>query len=192
MTYHRSVCHNSVKLPRWLEFIGLILGGLSMQGSALSWAATHRQHHKHVGTTKDPHSPKHYGVWFVHTFGYAFSKIDPRMAANLFRTHHAIWHKYYYWIFGTILVSSLFLLPFNLALAIFWAPVAIVFQFENLSNTWVHSWSEDIPQNVPMANLILGGEAWHANHHDHAGTVRLHKWDILGAVLEKLFKKDNT
>lgn len=189
MTYHRSVCHNAVKLPLWLEFIGLILGGLSMQGSALSWAATHRQHHRYVGTQQDPHSPKFFGVWFVHVFGYAFSKIDPRFAANLFRTRHAVWHKYYYWIFGTILIGSLFVLPFNLALALFWAPVAIVFQFENCSNTWTHGWSKDIPQNIPLANIILGGEAWHATHHDQAGLVRFHKYDILGWALEKCFPK---
>lgn len=189
MTYHRSVCHNAVKLPKWLEFIGLLLGGLSMQGSALSWAATHRQHHRFVGTHQDPHSPKFFGVWFVHVFGYAFSRIDPRYAANLFRTHHAIWHKYYYWIFGSILVGSLIVLPVNLALALFWAPIAIVFQFENCSNTWLHGWSKDVPQNIVAANIILGGEAWHATHHEHAHLVRMHKWDLLGAVLEKLFVK---
>jgi stearoyl-CoA desaturase (delta-9 desaturase) len=189
LTYHRSVCHNAVKLPKAIEFIGLFLGGLAMQGSALSWAATHRQHHKHVGTEKDPHSPKHFGVLFIHIFGYAFSKIDPRLAANLFRTHHATWHKYYYWIYAPILLGSFVVLPFDLALAIFWAPIALVFQFENLSNTWAHSWSKDIPANVPLANMILGGEAWHKTHHDKAGLLRLHKYDILGYLAEKLFKK---
>lgn len=189
ITYHRSICHQSVELPRWLEFIGLLLGGLSMQGSALSWTAAHRQHHRYVGTNKDPHSPKFFGVLFIHLFGYSFSKIDPRFAANLFRTHHAIWHKYYYYIFGTILFSSFLYLDFNLALALFWAPIAIVFQFENCLNTWVHGWGKDIPQNIPVANIILGGEAWHKEHHDKAYLVRFHKYDVLGYILEKLFKK---
>lgn len=189
LTYHRSICHNAVKMPKVAEFIGLFLGGLAMQGSALSWTATHRQHHKHVGTEKDPHSPKHYGVWFIHLFGYSFSKIDPRLAANLFRTHHAIWHKYYYFIYAPILLGSFLFLPFEVALAIFWAPIAIVFQFENLSNTWTHSWSEDIPKNVPLANVILGGEAWHENHHKNAGRLCFHKYDLLGHLAEKIFKK---
>ena len=69
MTYHRSISHNAVVLPKWLEFIGLFLGGLSLQGSALSWAATHRQHHRYYGTEKDPHSPKAMGVWYIQIFG---------------------------------------------------------------------------------------------------------------------------
>lgn len=188
MTYHRSIAHNSIKLPNWLEFIGLFLGGLSMQGSALSWAATHRQHHRYQGEEKDPHSPKQLGSWYIHLFGYCFSKIDPRGVAKLFHTHHYYWHKYYYWIYVPILLGSLFLLPFNLALALFFAPIAIVFQLENFINTWTHKWDEDIPVNVPVVNLFVGGEAWHENHHKHPSNLRFHKYDLLGYVLEKAFK----
>jgi fatty-acid desaturase len=190
MTYHRSISHNAVQLPRWLEFIGLFVAGLSMQGSALSWAAVHRQHHRFQGNDKDPHSPKIMGVWYVQIFGYGFSKIDPRSVANLFKTHHAVWHKYYYWIYVPILVGSLFLLPFNLALALFWAPIAIVFHFEGFINTWTHDWAKDIPSNRVWVNLFVGGEAWHKNHHDRPGDVRFHKYDVLGIILEKFFKKN--
>jgi stearoyl-CoA desaturase (delta-9 desaturase) len=189
MTYHRSISHNAVKLPRWLEFIGLFLAGLSMQGSALSWTATHRQHHRFQGTEKDPHSPKFLGSWYIHTFGYVFSTIDFRSVAKLFHTHHFTWHKYYYKIYSIILLSSLIILPFNIALAVFFAPIAIIFQFENFVNTWTHKWDKDEPTNVPVVNLFVGGEAWHENHHDHPSNIRFHKYDILGWALEKLFVK---
>jgi len=188
MTYHRSISHNAIKLPKYIEFIGLFLAGLSMQGSALSWAATHRQHHKYQGEDKDPHSPKYVGSWYLHLFGYTFSKVDARSVAKMFKTHHYYWHKYYYLIYGIILLGSLLLLPFNLALALFFAPIAIVFQFENFINTWTHKWDEDIPVNVPVVNLFVGGEAWHENHHKHPSNLRFHKYDLLGYVLQKAFK----
>lgn len=190
MTYHRAISHNAVVLPKWLEFIGLFLAGLSMQGSALSWSAVHRQHHRYQGTEKDPHSTKVMGTWYVQMFGYSFSKVDSRSVANLFKTHHAVWHRYYYWIYVPILVGSLLVLPFDLALAIFWAPIAVVFHFEGFINTWSHDWGNDVPSNRPWVNLFIGGEAWHETHHSHPGQIRLHKYDVLGWVLEKCFLKN--
>ena len=189
MTYHRSISHNAVVLPRWLEFIGLFLGGLSLQGSALSWAAIHRQHHKYSGEEKDPHSPKVMGTWYVQIFGYAFSKTDVRSVAKLFYSHHGIWHKYYYYIYLPIIIGSVFVLPLNWALALFWAPIAIVFHFEGFINTWTHDWGNDIPSNRPWVNLFVGGESWHKNHHDHPGQLRFHKYDILGYFLERYISK---
>jgi stearoyl-CoA desaturase (delta-9 desaturase) len=187
--YHRVVSHQAVKVPKWLEMLGCFIAGFSMQGSALSWTATHRQHHKYQGTNKDPHSPKIMGTWYVQLFGYSFSKIDPKFAGSLLRTYHVLWHRYYYWIYLPIIIGSLFILPFNLALAIFWAPIAIVFHFEGFINTWTHDWSRDVPSNKFLVNFFIGGEAYHENHHRYPGNVRFHKYDLLGYVLEKVFKK---
>ena len=190
MVYHRVTSHNVVKLPRIVEFIGLFLGGLSMQGSALSWAAVHVQHHRNQGTEKDPHSPRHLGSWYIHLFGYAFRKIDPRPVVRILKNkpHLYFWEKYYYKIYGFILLASLFVLPFDLALAIFFAPIAIVFQFENFINTWAHDWDNDVPSDKPMVNLFIIGEGWHKVHHDNPGQIRLHKYDVLGYLLERFFK----
>jgi stearoyl-CoA desaturase (delta-9 desaturase) len=187
MTYHRAISHNAIQLPGWLEYFGLFLAGFSLQGSALSWSVVHRAHHKYQGTEKDPHSTKIMGSWYVQLFGYSFSKVDPRHAANLLKTHHVVWHKYYYWIYLPIILTSLFVLPFNLALAIFWAPIALTFHFEGFINTWTHDWNNDVPSNKPWVNLFIGGEAWHKNHHNRPGRARFHKYDILGYLLEKLF-----
>ncbi len=186
MTYHRSVSHNAVKLPKWLEFIGLVFGGLSFQGSAISWAATHRQHHQFMGTEKDPHSPKHLSSWYVQLFAYTFSKIEFRSVVKLLRTHHSYWHKYYYYIFVPVLVLALVFLPFNLALGLFFAPIALTFHVVNFVNTWTHAWDKDIPSNVPLSYFFLGGEAWHEVHHTHPNKLRYHKYDVLGYFLEKI------
>lgn len=184
--YHRVICHNVVKLPKLLEYLGVFIAGLSMQGSALSWAATHRQHHKYQGTAKDPHSPKFLGSWYVQLFGYAFSKIDARFAAGFVGTYHATWHKYYYWIYAPILLGSLFLMPFNLALAIFWAPVALAFHFEGLTNTSTHAWGKDVPTNKLWVNAFMFCEGWHKIHHDYPSKARLSRYDLVGIALEKL------
>jgi fatty-acid desaturase len=188
-TYHRVVSHNAAKIPKILEYIGVFIGGLSMQGSALSWSATHRQHHKYQGTERDPHSPKYLGAWYVQLFGYAFSKIDPRFAASFIGTYHATWHKYYYWIYAPVLFGSLAILPFDVAIAVFWAPIAMAFHFEGLTNTSTHSWNRDVPANKMWVNAFMFCEGWHKTHHDSPGLVRLSKYDAVGFVLQKLHKK---
>jgi len=189
MTYHRAISHRSVTLPKWLEYFGVFVGGLGMQGSALSWAASHRQHHKYLGTTKDPHSPRLLGSWYIHLFGYTFRKIDMRLAGNLLKTYHVTWHRYYYWIYLPIIIGSLLILPFNWSLAIFWAPIAIAFQSENLVGTWTHDWKKDTPIDVPFVNLFVLGEAFHEHHHAYPQDYRFHKYDLVGIFLEKFIVK---
>lgn len=187
--YHRVICHNVVKLPKILEYIGVFIGGLSMQGSALSWTATHRQHHKYQGQEKDPHSPKYLGAWYVQLFGYAFSKIDAKFVAGFKDTYHITWHKYYYWIYAPILLLSLFVLPFNIALAVLWCPIALSFHFEGLTNTATHAWNKDVPTNKGWVNMFMLCEGWHKTHHDYPSKARLHKYDVIGISLEKLNKR---
>jgi len=189
LTYHRAIAHQSVKLPLWLEVFGTIIGGFAMQGSALSWAIVHRTHHVHSGTEKDPHSPKQLGSWYVTIFGYVFSKAMPKYSVKLLRTWHSTFHKWYYPIYGTILLTSLVVLPFSLALALFWAPIAIVFQFENFVNTWLHSWDKDKPVNNQWVQLFVLGEAYHENHHADSKLFRFGKYDLVGWVLEKTLCK---
>jgi fatty-acid desaturase len=185
LTFHRALAHQSVKLPLWLEVVGSIIGGFAMQGSPLSWAVVHRTHHAHSGEEKDPHSPKQLGTWYVTIFGYSFSKSIPRYSVKLFRTWHAKFHKWYYPIYGTILIGSFFVLPFDLALALFWAPIAIVYQFENFVNTWLHSWNKDVPVNNQWVQLFVLGEAYHHNHHEDSKRVRFGKYDLIGWIAEK-------
>jgi|TARA_B100001094_G_C18192764_1_gene808434 stearoyl-CoA desaturase (delta-9 desaturase) len=189
LTFHRALAHQSVKLPLWLEVLGSIIGGFAMQGSPLSWAVVHRTHHAHTATEKDPHSPKHLGSWYVTIFGYAFSKSIPKYSIKLMRTWHATFHKYYYPVYGAILIGSLLVLPFETALAIFWAPIAIVFQFENFVNTWLHSWNKDVPVNNHWVQLFVLGEAYHQNHHDDSKRLRFGKYDLVGWIAERLFVK---
>jgi stearoyl-CoA desaturase (Delta-9 desaturase) len=66
--YHRSLTHRAVLLNRWLA------RGLTwyMQGMAftppLTWVATHRLHHAHTDTPRDPYSPAFHGFFNVLLF----------------------------------------------------------------------------------------------------------------------------
>lgn len=185
LTFHRALSHNAIVLPKWLEVIGSFIGGFAMQGSPLSWAVVHRTHHAHTATEKDPHSPKYLGSWYVTIFGYAFSRSIPKYSVKLLKTWHATFHKWYYPIYGTILIGSLFVLPFDLALALFWAPIAIVFQFENFVNTWLHNWDKDVPVNNQWVQFFVLGEAYHHNHHEDSKRLRFGKYDLVGYLAEK-------
>lgn len=188
LVYHRAIAHQSIKLPFWLELLGSFIGGFAMQGSPLSWAIFHRTHHVHNATDKDPQSPGYLGSLYVTVFGYAFSEAIPKYSLRLMRTWHTKFHKYYYPIYGTILVGSLFLLPFDLALAIFWAPAAIVFQFNAFVNTWLHSWNKDVPINSNWAQPFVLGESYHYNHHEDSKRLRFGKYDLVGWFAEKFIR----
>jgi len=60
--YHRGLAHGAVELsPRLRAFTahaGIWLTGLDPKG----WVCMHRRHHAYSDTTKDPHSPVHYGL----------------------------------------------------------------------------------------------------------------------------------
>ena len=45
------------------------------------------------------------------------------------------------------------------------------------------------PANVPLLNFIAPGEGWHKNHHDKPMSIKLHKYDIAGFIIERIFTK---
>ena len=63
--YHRYLSHKSFKLRAPAEFMVLLAGSLSGEGSPMTWAATHRLHHHKSDQPGDPHSPL-IGAWWSH------------------------------------------------------------------------------------------------------------------------------
>jgi sn-2 palmitoyl-lipid 9-desaturase len=66
MGYHRLLTHGSFKTYRPVRWLLAFLGGLSGEGSALTWVANHRKHHVHSDKEGDPHSPRD-GAWWSRT-----------------------------------------------------------------------------------------------------------------------------
>ncbi|HEY4308913.1 MAG TPA: fatty acid desaturase [Pirellulales bacterium] len=57
LAFHRMLTHQSLKLPRWLEYSFSTLAVCCLQDSPARWVAIHRMHHQHSDEQSDPHSP---------------------------------------------------------------------------------------------------------------------------------------
>ena len=79
MGYHRCLTHGSFKTYRPVRWLLAFLGGLSGEGSALTWVANHRKHHHFSDKHGDPHSPRDgswwsHMLWFMPNFGRRWHK----------------------------------------------------------------------------------------------------------------------
>ncbi len=100
--YYRLFTHRSFRPKRWLKLALAAGGSLAMEGTLVSWVATHRRHHRLSDAPGDPHSPHAFGPGlvgplrgFVHAHvGWLF-RSDPTSetayASDLLRDnlHHA-------------------------------------------------------------------------------------------------------
>lgn len=70
--YHRLWAHRSFRATIPVKLFYACFGASAGLGSAKSWAAMHRAHHRYIDTEKDPHSIRR-GIWFAH-MGWALTK----------------------------------------------------------------------------------------------------------------------
>ena len=54
---HRLIAHRSFQAPRLVIWLGALLATSAGQMGPSWWVAHHRQHHRHVDTPADPHTP---------------------------------------------------------------------------------------------------------------------------------------
>lgn len=54
---HRLIAHRSYQAPRPIIWLGALVATSAGQMGPSWWVAHHRQHHRHVDTTADPHTP---------------------------------------------------------------------------------------------------------------------------------------
>lgn len=67
--YHRLIAHRSFEAPRPVWWIGSWIAASAGQMGPSWWTAHHHQHHRHVDTSADPHTPLHpragwAGFWY--------------------------------------------------------------------------------------------------------------------------------
>ena len=185
MGYHRLLTHRSFECPVWFERFITLCATIGLTGPAIDWVAIHKAHHRFADTEKDPHSPDHLGVFRVH-FLTMFTKVDIKYAGRLLKDKFLLFQRKYYFVLNLIYATALFFVdPFALIYA--WLfPAAILI----LLGTSVLSINHR--NNKPHDNIIHGlltwGEGFHETHHENPNKVRLHKYDITGLLIERMFR----
>lgn len=185
--YHRYFTHKSFKTSWYLEIIMLVFGLICGGRSALTWVGVHRMHHSNSDTFQDPHSPKFKGIWTVLTSRWRVHHIPKKYISDLIKNPRIIFfHKYgKYLHFMYAIVMMIIGYEYFLIFVAF--PFLLSWLGFGLLNVFAHKSGE--PKNVLWLNIFAPGEAWHKNHHEHPKEFRLHKYDIAGWTIEKIFTK---
>jgi fatty-acid desaturase len=186
MTYHRLLTHRSFSCPKWLEYILSFIATFSLTGSAITWIAIHRKHHKYADTEKDPHSPDHLGFLKVQ-FLTAFAEVEGKYATDLMRSKFYKWQHNHYIKLIYSLAIILFLINPMLVVYLYLFPAGLTLFFGTLILSLAHD--DYKPRTVLWLAFLTFGDAFHDTHHENPNNYRLHKYDLIGWIIENLFIK---
>lgn len=175
----------------------LFMGTILSLGSNISWAATHRKHHKHTDKDGDPHSIHlgDKGLWrSLKLYFYYFPTyhISPKEVKDLMDDPiHRWFHKNYYYV---ILFYVSFLAAIDPVYVAYFYVIPVLYVHTGISyitvtahSIWIGNLfgyknfkADDHSFNSRIAALLLPGEGNHHNHHKYPGSVqnKLKPWDI--------------
>jgi fatty-acid desaturase len=204
MGYHRLLTHQSFQTYRPIRWLLAFLGGLSGEGSALTWVAQHRKHHAHSDEDGDPHSPMHgnwwsHLLWFMPDFGRKWHKeLLNRYAPDITKDKMMVVLHYMFLPSHFLLGGVLFLMgyfgPESWGLGSAWSGWSMVFwglgvrMVYVLHVTWfvnsaTHLWgyrnyeTGDNSRNLWWVAILAWGEGWHNNHHAYQRVASQgHRW----------------
>lgn len=188
--YHRMLTHKSFHAPDWVRAIFLVLGSMTLQGSALNWCATHNQHHANSDLEDDPHSPLHsffhgHVGWILDDFRpnvqkYAGPLLKDRLIVFISKTFGL-------WVALGVLVPMLIcggvaslhgggmhgFIVGSLE-GLLWGGFVRIFINHHVTwsvNSICHTFGSrdfettDVSRNNFLFGILALGEGWHNNHH---------------------------
>jgi stearoyl-CoA desaturase (delta-9 desaturase) len=203
MGYHRCLTHGSFQTYRPVRWLLAFLGGLSGEGSALTWVANHRKHHAHSDKEGDPHSPRDgkwwsHMLWFMPNFGQRWHRdIAEKYAPDILKDKMMVVMHHLFLPSHMVLGVILFLVGyFGTALGmgsawwgwslVFWGlgvRMVYVLHVTWFVNSATHLWgyrryeTSDDSRNLWWVGLLAFGEGWHNNHHAYQRVASQgHKW----------------
>ncbi|XP_019154092.1 PREDICTED: palmitoyl-monogalactosyldiacylglycerol delta-7 desaturase, chloroplastic-like [Ipomoea nil] len=192
LSYHRNLCHRSFKIPKWLEYLFAYCGVHALQGDPIGWVSTHRQHHQHCDSEKDPHSPIQ-GFWYSH-LGWMldFNSTNERgeMPTNVGDLESQFFYKFIQrtYIIHPILLATLLYVTGGFPYVVWGMGVRAVltYQITFLVNSACHLWGTqawntgDLSRNNWLVAMLSFGEGWHNNHHTFEYSARhgLEWWQL--------------
>tara|TARA_B100000519_G_scaffold199083_1_gene209668 strand:+ start:410 stop:1624 length:1215 start_codon:yes stop_codon:yes gene_type:complete len=192
LSYHRQLSHKSFQSPKWLEYALAYCGALAVQGDPIEWASSHRYHHQHCDTPKDPHTP-YEGFWWSH-MGWLLDNEatiervgDRSNAAELAaQPFYRFLEKTYMWhiaasALGLYLLGGLPFLLWGFCVRTVW-----VYHITWAVNSVAHCWGKqvyntgDLSRNNLPVGILAFGEGWHNNHHAFEFSARhgLEWWQV--------------
>lgn len=185
MGFHRLLTHRGYKTPKAVEYFLTVCGLLTLEGGAIDWVVTHRIHHAHTETERDPHTPRE-GLWWAH-MGWIFTgtaqqhgeAVMRRYAPDLMKDPVHVWLNRMFYV-PVVIVGAL-LLAFGGWPLLFWGMflrTTVGLHATWLVNSATHLWgtrrfeTTDDSTNSWWVALLTFGEGWHNNHHAHPVAAR--------------------
>jgi len=182
--YHRLITHFSFETYKPIKWLIAVIAGLSGEGSAIFWVATHRKHHAFADKEGDPHSPNDGKLW-SHMLWFLPAnpeekQIMEKYAPDLWKDGFLRWQHY---LFVPFIVLSVVLLycagwyfsgHYMACSFVAWGFFFRTFLVEHATwfvNSATHIWgyrnyeTADLSTNSWWVALLTFGEGWHNNHH---------------------------
>jgi stearoyl-CoA desaturase (delta-9 desaturase) len=171
--FHRYLTHRGFQAPSWLKFLLLVLGSMSLEGPALTWASTHLEHHAKSDRAGDPHSPvqgflhAHLG-WIIDGFEANPGKYRSWLQEDPITRF--VSRTFWLWV----LVSLAIPLAVDGWRGLLWGGLVRIFLVHHVTwsvNSVCHVFGQrpfktgDRSTNHWLVGLLSHGEGWHNNHH---------------------------
>jgi len=192
--YHRYFSHRSFKTSRLFQLALALMAMSAGQRGVISWAATHRVHHKRSDTLLDPHSPVARSTWYAY-FAWIWDERNlnpsPTLARDLIKTPELLALNRHHALYVYALLLGLYLTGERTALLgatgrglelLIWG--GLIPTLLSLHATmWVNAFAHragasaederaDSSRNVWWIALVTLGAGWHRNHHRYPYLAR--------------------
>lgn len=204
---HRYFSHRSFETGPIRHKFLLWISVLSAAGSPISYAITHRHHHKHADTTLDLHSPKNsivdsLGYWIVRGHDWMIYKKEiTEFPKDLIRMKDVQFvHRHYYkiWVIIALISASIswkFLFLYTLPLIGFYIIGSGLFvnwlSHTKLPGSYRSFETSDNSYNNKWIHLYTMQEGLHNTHHRYPSrynqAIDKNEFDFSGWVIEKFF-----
>lgn len=181
--YHRLWCHQSYKASRGLEWLLMIFGTTSGQGTALWWCKGHRTHHRNEDKLADPYSIAR-GFWYAHVGWLLWEppvetqkELDKTTVGDLeanpiLRIQTRLYLPMF--IMFSVLLPMAVAAIWNDAYNAFWSSIIRIVLLLHATwsvNSFAHIGGNKPYKQIlqasesPIVSLVTFGEGWHNFHH---------------------------
>ncbi len=183
--FHRMLTHQSLRVPRWLNYTIAVLGVLGMEGGPITWVATHRRHHANSDREGDPHNGSRGLRWSHLEWLYRPNDARPTNDEMLHLTPDLAADPFYaflertnlYWQIG---LGLLLLICGGVSWVIWgmFVRVIVTIHVTGLVNSAAHHFgyqtyrTDDQSRNNAWVAMLTWGDGWHNNHHAFPASAR--------------------